>query len=109
VEDSKKTRKQIDPLYALFEQHLFTALVEEEATDAFIERVVADYMDALQSNGTIIPREHIASLEVDLREEVLEMLRKKTYGHYDLNAYRKANGIEVEAPKEKARRSGRAS
>lgn len=104
----------MDQLFKIFEQHLFNALVEEESTEDFITRVVSDYMDLLQSNNTVIPREYVADLESDLKDEVLEMLRKKTYGHYDLNAFRNAKGIA--APKsvslhqnEKARRSGRAS
>ncbi|HVK60849.1 MAG TPA: hypothetical protein VM432_04830 [Bdellovibrionales bacterium] len=104
-------RHDADPLYLIFEQHLFNALVEEEATEAFLVRVVADYIDRLKCTGTIIPIQFEESLNTDLKEEVLEMLRKKTYGHFDLNAYRKAKGISAPpaAEKEKARRSGRAS
>jgi hypothetical protein len=78
-----------DPLYRLFEQHLFNAIVEEETADEFLKRVVSDYLDRLTSNG-IIPREHLMAIENDLRDEVLEMLRKKTYGHYSLSDFRKS-------------------
>ena len=106
-----------DLLYSIFEQHLFSALVEDESSDEFLTRVVRDYLARLLRQHAVIPREHYASVEGDLREEVLEMLRKKTYGHYDLKAFRKAHGIEaaqeqtLEAPakKEKARRARRAS
>ncbi|MES2855781.1 MAG: hypothetical protein V4692_07955 [Bdellovibrionota bacterium] len=98
----------MDQLYSIFEQHLFHALVEDEGSDVFIDRVVADYVDLLQSKGTVIPREYMASIEEDLKEEVLEMLRKKTYGHYDLNSFRKAHAATPGA-NEKTRRLGRAS
>lgn len=81
-----------DPLYSIFEQHLFTALAEEETTDEFLNRVVADYLNRLTASGTLIPHDHIATIETDLREEVLEMLRKKTYGHFNLSEFRKARG-----------------
>jgi len=79
-----------DLLYDIFEQHLFNALVEEETTDEFLVRVVSDYLMRLSGSG-MIPVEHIDSIEVDLREEVLEMLRKKTYGHFNLNSFRRAH------------------
>lgn len=104
-----------DPLYLIFEQHLFTALVEEEHVDDFMARVVADYMAHLNVIGTVIPQSLRPTLEQDLRDEVLEMYRKKTYGHYSLAEFRKAKGVSVtpEAPfpvfqLEKARRRGRA-
>jgi hypothetical protein len=110
-----------DPLYFIFEQSLFNALVEDETTDEFLVRVVTAYMGQLRSGGTIIPASHVATMEADLREEVLEMFRKKTYGHFNLASYRRAHGVETAAPSppldlvssaaqnEKARRGGRAS
>lgn len=80
----------MDPLYSIFEQHLFNALVEEETNEEFLTRVVADYMDRLKANGTLIAREHMDDIRSDLREEVFEMLRKKTYGHFSLAEFRRA-------------------
>ena len=104
-----------DPLYYIFEQHLFNALVEDEGTDAFLTRVVQDFVTRLVASGTVIPGEVLPILEQDLRDEVLEMLRKKTYGHFNLGDYRRANGVEASpsaaqrAPeKENARRNRRA-
>ena len=112
-------RPDLDPLYSIFEQHLFNALVEGESTDEFLVRVVTDYIGRLVANGTVIAHEHMGSIEADLHEEVLEMCRKKTYGHFNLAEYRKAKGIAASstesapgqaAPvqKTKARRGSRA-
>ncbi len=79
-----------DLLYTLFEQHLFNALVENETSDEFLGRVVGEYMKLLSSRGTI-PLEHQSVIETDLRDEVREMLRKKTYGHYNLAEFRRAH------------------
>jgi hypothetical protein len=113
-------RRELDPLYSLFEQHLLTALVEDETSDEFVNRVVIAYLGRLVTDGAVIPKSHQMTLESDLKEEVMEMFRKKTYGHFNLSSYRKANGVETTPtqpldtidnsawPKEKARRSGRA-
>lgn len=94
-----------DLLYSIFEQHLYNALVEDEVADDLIVRVVRDYLALLSSRGTIM-KEHLPSIESDLREEVLEMLRKKTYGHFNLAEFRKAHAANLK--NEKARRGGRA-
>jgi hypothetical protein len=85
-----------DPLFMIFEQHLFNALVEEETTDEFLNRVVKDYISELCTDG-LIPANRISELEIDIREEVLEMLRKKTYGHYSLKEFRKAMKLSTSA------------
>lgn len=87
-----------DRLYCIFEQHLFNALVENESTEEFLTYVVKEYLEEIRSMGTLIP-EHARSIEDDLREEVLEMLRKKIYGHYNLAEYRR---IKAQATKETA-------
>ena len=79
-----------DLLYSIFEQHLLSAIVEEETTDEFLARVVGDYMSRLSTKAVVL-REHVDMIEADLREEVLEMVRKKTYGYYNLNAFREAH------------------
>jgi hypothetical protein len=97
---------QGDLLYSIFEQYLFNALVEDETTDDFLTRVVREYMTRLSSKGSI-PREYTSVIEVDLREEVLEMFRKKTYGHFNLKDFRKAHCAVPQ--KAKSRRNQRAS
>ncbi|MCM2280709.1 MAG: hypothetical protein NDI61_02550 [Bdellovibrionaceae bacterium] len=82
-------KSSMDNLYTIFEQHLLNALVEEESTDEFLKRVVNDYLASL-GDSVVILREHRSGIEEDLREEVLEMLRKRTYGHYSLKEFRKA-------------------
>jgi cell division septum initiation protein DivIVA len=99
-------RSGYDLLYTLFEQHLFNALVEEETSDAFLDRVVCEYVRLLSARGTI-PHEHLQTIEADLRDEVLEMLRKKTYGHYNLTEFRKATCSSPDESTEHKERRGR--
>ena len=90
-------RLETDPLYSIFEQHLFNALVEDDCTEAFLVRVVEDYVGRLLASGTVIPAEVMPLIQQDLKDEVLEMLRKKTYGHFNLHEFRRAKGVAVEA------------
>ena len=78
-----------DLLYTLFEQHLFNAIVENESSDEFLLRVVGEYIKLLSTRG-VIAHEHRATIEADLKDEVQEMLRKKTYGHFNLTEFRKS-------------------
>ncbi len=82
-------KSSMDRLYSIFERHLLNALVEEETAEEFLSRVVRDYLTSLDGTVVILD-EHRSSIEEELREEVLEMLRKKTYGHYSLKDFRKA-------------------
>jgi hypothetical protein len=98
----------VDLLYSIFEQYLFNALVEDETTEDFLTRVVREYVARLSHKGKgTIPREFAQSIETDLREEVLEMFRMKTYGHYNLADFRKAHAAVPQ--KTKAPRNRRAS
>jgi hypothetical protein len=106
-------RSGFDLLYTLFEQHLLNSLVEDDTSDALIQRVVQDYLRLLSTKGTI-PHGQQEELESDLKEEVLEMLRKRTYGHYNLSAFRKSLQIKsteesAQVPAKKERRSRGAS
>lgn len=84
-------KAQADPLYIIFEQHLLNALVEEETTEEFLNHVVRDYLARIGENSTI-PHDVRPMVEEDLREEVMEMLRKKTYGNYSIKEYRMKRG-----------------
>ena len=84
-----------DPLYLIFEKHLMSALIENESLEEFLASVVTGYLVHLRAHGTVIPASHADDLEMDIREEVLEMYRKKTYGHLSLASYRRAHGVET--------------
>ena len=63
-------------------------MVEDESSSDFVERVVQEYIKTLSASGTV-PHAHRETLAADLQEEVMEMLRKKTYGHFSLTEFRK--------------------
>ncbi len=88
-------RLKRDLLFSIFEQQLQNSLVGDDTGDLLINRVVEHYIVALKTQG-FIPPKFLKTLEEDLKEEVLEMYRKKTYGHMELASYRKKNSKKTE-------------
>ena len=80
--------KNRDDLYNLFESHLLQLDIEKESHSEFITNVVDTYVEDLKTKGHIC-----LHFELDLREdvefEVVSMLRKKIYGHFNVDHYRK--------------------
>jgi hypothetical protein len=88
-------RVKRDLLFSIFEQQLQNSLVAEDTESILVKRVVANYIVALKTQG-FIPPKFLKVLEDDLCEEVLEMYRKKTYGHLELSSYRKKHAKKAE-------------
>ncbi len=82
-------KQPLDPLYAIFERYLLNSYLEEESHDEFINKVVGEYISHVQQSG-MVPSRLIPNVESELKEEVLEMLRKKIYGHFNLKAFRES-------------------
>lgn len=64
-----------DPLLEIFYKHLKKSDSPTENKDEFVHNVVADYIFLLMSQGHI-PECLCDSLEIDLKEEVLELYHK---------------------------------
>jgi hypothetical protein len=83
-------------LYNLFERHLYIFTTHHEDIPTFVSTVVEEYLGSLTQQGVIVPLKMRAVLEEDLRDEVLEMTRKKIYGFGSLKAYRTQNMSVIE-------------
>ncbi len=80
-----------DDLYSCFESLLMCPRASDsETSEQFIERVVEDYMLKLLELGHI-PAPHLECLRSDLCAEVVDMLRSKIYGFYNLADFRRAH------------------
>ena len=75
---SGQNKKNIDPLYQLFEHHLLTRSYED--SNAFTREVAEEYVGYLDSSLAHVPLHVRASLLEDLQAEAHEMLVKKMYG-----------------------------
>ena len=76
-----------DRLHEIFEKHLTDLSRPHQSQDELIFDVVAAYIYHLMEIGNV-PFQIMDCLEVDLREEVTEIYRKKTYGFLTLQEYR---------------------
>ena len=78
-----------DVLFELFKKHLQQIDPETQGVQDLVYEVVGDYIAYLMKQGNI-PHHHLDDLETDLREEVLEIYRKVTYGHLNLKSYKES-------------------
>ncbi len=76
-----------DLLWTLFENHLFSAALNDENIETLADNVVSSYISELQFNGNLIPFHMKHTIIEEIKEDVIEMARKKTYGHCSLKSY----------------------
>lgn len=91
-----KKKKQIDPLFQLFEQYLLTRSYDDAG--AFTKQLAKDYLAYLDSTPAHVPLHVRAGVLEDLEFECHEMLVKKMYGVVSANDYQnRGNVIAVQA------------
>lgn len=71
---------KLDPLYTIFEKHLYDFQASEENELELIDKIVNDYLKFLAENKVTVPRKWQASIVEELRDQVRQMLVKKAYG-----------------------------
>lgn len=76
-----------DLLFQIFHQHLHDPDCQIESAKDLIQKTVGTYLFFISRIGNI-PEGHLQDVIEDLEAEVLEMFRKKTYGHFSLKEYR---------------------
>jgi hypothetical protein len=75
-----------DPLYQIFVEHLHSGLYDDLPVEQLIRDVVEFYWTAISRDGHI-PHRLREPLKVDLIQDVQDMLKTKTYGHYGVSEY----------------------
>ncbi len=73
-------KDRIDPLYTIFEQHLYNFEDEEQDRKTFIASVLKDYLDYLMKMNIVIPKSLESAVVDELAIQVNTMLVKKIYG-----------------------------
>lgn len=76
-----------DSLYQLFIKRLHQFEDIEESSQDFVKRLAREFFLKLTGDGHV-PQTHRESILEDIEDEVIEMFRKKTYGHSNLKSYR---------------------
>jgi hypothetical protein len=100
-------RTELDPLYVIFEQHLFNFQDSDGDRKTFIGNIVNDYLTYLRKMNIVVPKSLESQIVEELAGQVNTMLVKKIYGCLSVDDYRKGAPTLV---KRKARsRYGRLS
>ena len=94
--------KSIDPLYVIFEQHLFNFADPDSDRKTFIAHVVADYIGYLRKNNIIVPKSLEQPIVEELGTQVNTMLVKKIYGCLTVNEFADPVGASQRAAKKKS-------
>jgi len=105
--ESRKTGapKTIDPLYVIFEQHLFNFADPDSDRKTFIAQVVSDYIGYLRKNNIIVPKSLEQPIVEELGTQVNTMLVRKIYGCLTVNEFADPMSASVRAAKKKTAKS----
>ncbi len=98
-------KDQIDPLYTIFEQHLYNFQDSDSDRKTFIVNIVKDYLNHLSKLNIVIPKSLEASVLEELADQVNTMLVKKIYGCLTIEDFQKK--ASVPARKQANRRYSR--
>ncbi|NDD92183.1 hypothetical protein EBZ37_08870 [bacterium] len=85
---SPKTDK-IDPLYVIFEQHLYNFQDSDSDRKTFIYGIVSEYLLFLRQKNIAVPKSLEAAISEELAEQVNTMLTKKIYGCLSIEDFQK--------------------
>lgn len=76
----KKEQEKLDPLYVIFEQHLYNFQDSDIDRPTFLGNVIRDYFAYLRKMNIVIPKSLEAPVHEELATQVNTMLVKKIYG-----------------------------
>jgi hypothetical protein len=79
----------MDPLYVIFEQHLYNFQDAETDRKTFIGNVIQDYLTHLRKMSITVPKSLEAPIVEELAAQVNTMLVKKIYGCLSIEEYQK--------------------
>lgn len=80
---------QLDPLYVIFEQHLFNFQDSDTDRKTFLGNIVQEYLGFLRQRNVVIPKALEAQVIEELACQVNTMLVKKIYGCLTISEFRK--------------------
>jgi hypothetical protein len=87
--------KGVDPLYVIFEKHLFAFQDPNSDRKTFVAGIVTEYMTFLQKQKIAIPRGLETVVREELATQVETMLIKKIYGCLNLTDYVSGTSVTV--------------
>jgi hypothetical protein len=81
----------MDPLYVIFEQHLYNFQDDDADRRTFIGNIVKDYLTYLRKMNIVVPKSLEHLIVEELAGQVNTMLVKKIYGCLSIDEYRKGS------------------
>jgi len=96
-------KKDISPLYVIFEKLLYDDL-DFEDDEAFIFLVLRDYIDFIKESKVVIPDKYFDETIDALMDELKIILQKKIYGYSSIKEYKKVAHIGTIKDKELAKK-----
>ncbi len=96
--------KKWDPLFIIFEKHLYD--FNYESRDLFIKGVVEDYVTHLASQKAVVPPSMKVHFEKTVAEEVSDMLVRRLYGCLTVEEFKQKpeNSDEIITARKEARK-----
>ena len=87
---------KLDPLYVIFEKHLKDvdnvhdplSPAQRESAE-FVDTIIEEYLKSLTKNKVAVPQRWRAQIIEELRDQVRQMLLKKTYGCLSIEDYQR--------------------
>lgn len=88
----RKNRKakeagQLDPLYVIFEQHLYNFQDSDSDRKTFIGNIIVEYLTYLRKMNVVVPKSLEQPIIEELATQVNTMLVKKIYGCLSIEDY----------------------
>jgi hypothetical protein len=80
---------QVDPLYVIFEQHLYNFQDSDSDRRTFINNIIQDYFSYLRKQNITVPKSLESAIGDELYTQVSHMLVKKIYGCLSIDDYQK--------------------
>lgn len=99
--------KKIDPLYLIFEQHLYNFQDSDTDRPTFIANVAKEYLSYLRKLKLSVPQSLESLFLEEVSSQVHTMLLKKIYGCLSIEEYRK--GVATKSKRQANRRYARLS
>jgi hypothetical protein len=88
-------RADLDPLYVIFEQHLYNFEDDDADRKTFIGKIIQDYLTYLRKMNISVPKSLEGAIVEELAGQVNTMLVKKIYGTLSLQDYQKGAAMPV--------------
>jgi hypothetical protein len=85
-----KDQAQLDPLFVIFEQHLYNFHDSDADRKTFIGNVVNEYLTYLRKKNITVPKSLEQPIVEELASQVNTMLVKKIYGCLTIEDFQKA-------------------